>query len=152
MTAALATTLGSIAQVRLARRASGVVPAASSPDRSPPVRLRARSLLSRAGQAACSGALKTGQTQAIFMRWLSPAAAFDPGQNGRDVWSVLSVAPAASPPAARGDTPNEVRARLLAGILTDQCRTCPGARVPGSWATAPATGKSAARFPAAYSL
>ncbi len=152
MTAALASTLGSIAQVRSARTASGVVPAASSPDSRPPSRLLARSLLSRAGQAACSGALKTGQTQAIFMRWLSPAAAFDPGQNGRNVWSVLSVAPAASASAASGYTPNEVRARLLAGTLTDQCRTCPGARVPASSSTAPATGKSAARFPAAYSL
>src|ERR1700727_164417 len=137
MTPALASTLGSIAQVRPARTASRVLPAASSRDSRPPSRLLARSLLSRAGQAACSGALNTGQTQAIFIRWRIPAAALDPGQNGRNVWSVLSVAPPATASAASGYTPNEVRPRLLAGTLTDQCRTCPGARVPASWSTAP---------------
>src|SRR5450755_4461881 len=103
MTAALDSTLGTIAQVRWARTASGVLPAASSrPSRPPAVRLLARTLLSRAGQAACSGALKTGQSQAIFIRWVSPAAALDPGQNGRNVWSVLSAAPPESTSAASG--------------------------------------------------
>ncbi len=91
MTPALASTLGSMAQVRSARTASGVLPAVSSLLSRPPARLRARSSLSRAGQADCSGALNTGQTQAIFIRRASPAAA-DPGQYGRNVWSVLSTA------------------------------------------------------------
>ena len=102
MTPALASTLGSMAQVRSARTASGVLPAVSSRLSRPPARLRARSSLSRAGQAACSGALKTGQTQAIFIRRASPAAAADPGQYGRNVWSVLSAAPPESSSAASG--------------------------------------------------
>ena len=153
MTAAAASTLGSIAQVRSARTASGVLPAASSRLSRPPATLLARSLLSSAAQAACSGALKMGQTQAIFIRWCSPAAAADPGQNGRNVWSVLSTASPEFTWAASGYTPNVVMARLLAGILTDQSRTAPGARVPGSRARALATGTSTlGRFPAAYSL
>src|ERR1019366_5446225 len=115
MTPALASTLGSMAQVRSARTASGVLPAASSRLSRPPARLLASSPLSRAGQAACSGALKIGQIQAIFVRRVSPAAAAEPGQNGRNVWSVLSAASpesTESTEAASGYTPNEVRARL----------------------------------------
>ena len=130
-----------------------MLPAASSRLSRPPATLLARSLLSSARQAACSGALKIGQTQAIFIRWCSPAAAADPGQNGRNVWSVLSTASPESTWAASGYTPNVVMARLLAGILTDQSRTAPGARVPGSRARALATGRSTlGRFPAAYWL
>ena len=103
MIAALDSTLGSIAQVRSARTASGVLPAARSrPSRPPVVRLLARALLNRAGQAPFSGALKMGQIQAIFIRWVSPAAARDPGQNGRNVWSVLSAVPPETNSAASG--------------------------------------------------
>src|SRR6266481_2947206 len=103
MIAALDSTLGSIAQVRSARTASGVLPAASSrPSRPPAARLLASTLLSRAGQADFSGGLKTGQIQAIFIRCVSPAAALDPGQNGRNVWSVLSTALSEATSAASG--------------------------------------------------
>src|ERR1035438_2505609 len=155
MTAALASTLGSIAQVRPARTASGVLPAASSRLSRPPARLLARSPLSRAGQAACSGALKIGQIQAILVRWVSPAAAADPGQNGRNVRAVLSAVPPAATEstwAASGYTPNEVSARLLSGTLIDQWSTAPGASVPASCAGAPVSARNTCRFPAAYSL
>ncbi len=69
------------------------------------------------------------------------------------MWSELSTASPESTWAASGYTPNVVMARLLAGILTDQSRTAPGARVPGSRARALATGRSTlGRFPAAYWL
>ena len=131
-----------------------MLPAASSrPSRPPAVRLLASTLLSRAGQAAFSGGLKTGQIQAIFIRWASPAAALDPGQNGRNVWSVLSTAPPDSTSAASGYTPKVLSGRVPAGMVTVQSRTAPGARVPGSRATARSSGTSAAAsFPAAYSL
>ncbi len=131
-----------------------MLPAVSSrPSRPLPVRLLARVLLSRAWQTACSGGLKMGQIQAIFIRWASPAAALDPGQNGSNVWSVLSAAPPELTSAASGYTPNVSRAKVLAGRVIVQSRTAPGARVPDSRATAPVTGVSTeGRFPELNSL
>src|ERR1039458_1043276 len=100
MTPALASTLGSMAQVRSARTASGVLPAVSSLLSRPPARLLARPPLSRAGHAACSGALKTGQIQAIFIRRARPAAAAEPGQYGRNAESGLSALPRGAAAAA----------------------------------------------------